>query len=217
MKTGIAFAIALALAGNPAVAQQHDHGSQADSGSANQMACRSDMMNMMGMVQMLGERGQPGMMQGEDMRAMAAHQIMRDVMRLMPHRVLALRDSLGLDAEQVHHLEALRTELLQSQPDDAMMRRHEALRRAFEAKHPDPLGVRVATEELMSSHAQIHAAQIVAAATVRGLLTGPQRERLEGLMPCPMNPGEMNGMMPHGMMRDRHDRDSPNDASHARR
>jgi hypothetical protein len=214
MKSEIALFVALAVTATPMAAQQHMHGNQADSTSSARMSCPSEMMNMMGMMQMMGEAGPQGMMGGDDMMAMPGHPFMLDALRLTPQRVLSLKDSLDLNADQVMRIEALRTEQSQRGSDDNMTRRHEALRRAFEAKDPDPLEVRVAAEALMSSHARMQAQHVTQAAVVRGVLTPDQRVLLSELVPCPMGMGQMDGMTGGNMMPERHDLDLRHDPEH---
>jgi hypothetical protein len=216
MKSAIALSLALAVTTTPLAAQQHMHGTQADSTNSAAMACPSGMMNMMGMMQMMGEAGPQGMMGGDSMMAMPGHEVMLEVMRLTPQRVLSLKDSLDLNTDQVMRIEALQAEQGASASDDNMARRHEALRRAFETENPDPLEVKMAAEGLMSSHARMQAQHISRAAAVRGILSPEQRELLGALVPCPMDMG-MDGMMPGNMMRDRHDSDPQNDPAHRRR
>lgn len=154
---------ALALIAAPLAAQQP---AQPDTGK------HPMMMEMMGQPGMMDHMGQMMEMMAPMMRSMA----------FTPEHLLARKDALGLTAQQVTRLTALR-DAAKTAHDAATAeaRSHmEALRQAMQAAAPDTAQVKLHFQGAHAAMGKAHWAMLSAAAQARGVLTEGQRGRVEG-------------------------------------
>ena len=168
--------IVLALAAAPVGVQQ----------PAKPDTAKPGMMRpgMMGRGPMMGQGMQHGMMPGM-MHMQQMHEMMGPMMRGMafaPDHLLHRKDSLGLTADQVSRLTALREAALAAHDRAATQARThmEALARVFSAAAPDTAGARQHFQAAHQAMGDAHWAMLRAAAQARAVLTDSQRSRVEG-------------------------------------
>lgn len=134
-----------------------------------------------GMMMGPGMMGQPGMGLGMPVRDVALR-----AMTFAPGRLLALRESLALTAEQVSALERLKADrgVARQKGMEALRSAAEKLRALFDAERSDPGAVRAAAKEVAELHGMMHATLIADAAAARAVLTESQREEVNRLLCC---------------------------------
>jgi hypothetical protein len=176
IRAGTAALVVVVLSTSNLTGQQHRHGQAPDTSA--QATTQRGRMGMM----------RRGMMEGQGMAMMPAHDVMQRAMRLSPARLLAHTEALGLTAEQTAQLERLaaRDSAAPQERMTAVMHAAEELARQFDAAKPDTAAVRAAAERLMALHGRLHAEQLATAAAVRGILSAAQLEKAMLLGHCDM-------------------------------
>lgn len=200
MRSGIVVLVALSFTAGSLGAQQHQRGAPPDSGSSLQMAhcvpggtmswMQRDMRpgemhrDMAGGGMHMGMMS--GMMQGQGMMRMPGGILMRRPMSFQADHILAYREELELQPEQVSQLEQLESArgAAHQAAVSAAREQWQKFQEAFDADPPDTAAVRTAAEQALGPHAAIHARMIADAAAVRAILTEAQREKAVTLPRC---------------------------------
>ena len=191
--------VVLALLALPSVlsAQQHPHGAGAPDSVMHDQSAPCAAAQMMSGDMRMGMMS--GMMQEQGMMHMAGGELMHRTMQLQPGHVLDDREKLELAAEQVSKLEQLETARRAAHQQAMATARAgwEKVREAFDGSDADPDAVRMAAAEAFGAQVSMHVQMITDAATVQGILTEAQREKLvQG--PCGMHMRMQDGMGPGG-------------------
>lgn len=139
----------------------------------------------------------PGMMQGSRTGAMPMagammgepHMMSADLANVMhlsmlfaPQRIIKQADALKLSDDQKQRIERLANDLGSTMGPRGQA--EQQLKTLVTAERPDPASVRSAAHTALGELTSLWSEQVVAAATVRGLLTGAQREQVQQHEPC---------------------------------
>jgi Spy/CpxP family protein refolding chaperone len=177
----------LVSAATPALAQQHQHGQEQESGTMGpqsmMMQCMSAMMGMEGMQGMMGMEGMEGMEGMQDMGGKMMGRGMMGMMRTQPAMLLRASEALGLTPEQTEQLTALRD---RAQPEherhmQAAMQAHRTAAAILEGDGPDLSAYAAALNEAADHMVMAHVAMTRTALEGRAILTPEQLEKLEKL------------------------------------
>lgn len=193
--------LAVLLTAGGVSAQEQRHGQRPDTtgpAAAGPGMMHGSMMGAMGMMQGMAGGAMCPMMASGGM--MAAPEIMRRAQHLSPSQVLSQKESLELTPPQLERLQQLLPD--ESAQRETMTSAHQArqeLARLFDTERPNSDAVKAAAEKLFGLQAGMHAQRIAAAAAVRGILTGAQREKAMLIMPEGMS-GMMGGCLMQGDM-----------------
>jgi Spy/CpxP family protein refolding chaperone len=127
-----------------------------------------------------GLEGGPAVRQRQGMRGSRE----QGMLSYSPQMLLARRDLLGLDDQQVMELEQLaeNSRALHDQALEDVQERQAQLDEAFDVEQPDAAAVRQYAEALMDARQEAQLAMLDGAARARGVLTSEQQAKLAGYM-----------------------------------